>query len=140
MWAISEHESFSLASSAKISVGTSNTINITSLGGLTGSNQTLISAPGGYAAGTFSNFALGTVTGNTISGANVNLLIEGLGIPNQAGGIDPAPGAVFGNNPHDPMGNSDCSGAYNYAVNPDHAKGTYDGGYTVLVYDGGCSG
>jgi hypothetical protein len=74
------------------------------------------------------------------AGANVNLLIEGYGIPNGSGGIDPAPGAICGNNPHDPMGNSDCANAHNYAVNPSHAVGTYDGGYTVLKWDGdvGC--
>jgi hypothetical protein len=84
----------------------------------------------------------GTVTGNTISGANVNLLIEGFGVFNPATGhVSAGAGTISGNDARDDaMGNSDCANAYRYAVNPSHAVGSYDGGYSVLVWDGVCSG
>ena len=60
-------DEIALAAGAKISIGTSttaNVVNLNGLGSLNGVTQTLISAPGGTAAGSFSNFALGTTTGN----------------------------------------------------------------------------
>ena len=61
-------DEISLAATALASVGassTANVINITGLGGLTGTPQVLINAPAGLASGSFSNFTLGTISGNT---------------------------------------------------------------------------
>lgn len=50
---------------ATIGTGGTNIINLVGIGGLTGTTPlVLIDAPGGLAAGSFSNFTLGTVTGN----------------------------------------------------------------------------
>jgi hypothetical protein len=87
----------------------------------------------------------GTVTGNHISGANVNLLIEGWGVPvkDQTGcnpdeslsgplcgrliRADHADGQVFGNEMSNPKPSGrDCPQAHNYAVNAAHAKGDYE--------------
>ena len=60
-------DQISLAASAKISIGTSttaNVVNLTGLGNLSGTTQTLINSPGGITAGAFTNFSLGTTSGN----------------------------------------------------------------------------
>ena len=56
-------DQISLASTALASIGlssTPNVVNIAGLGGLTGTTQTLINAPGGLASGSFSNFIVST--------------------------------------------------------------------------------
>ena len=67
----SSADEIALGSGLKASVGAGGvTVNITGLGSLSGTTQTLISAPGGGLTGTFT---LGTITGNT-AGYNLALV------------------------------------------------------------------